>query len=503
MKKKTFLARVRWGALAMLATGGLLLTSCASDGFNEETFVGTGEGYQLIAPDANNITVRASSDKLYQTITWEAVKGAGTYTVTVSQGDEKGSYTNIIEENKIVKVNYITVPRVEKTYYEIKIVVNDNIPEGNTGVAEPVVYEWSTFTIEMGTIPANTDLVEWFTQNPIPEDFLATDITYRLADGEEYTLSDVLDLGNTIITFRPVSDTGRAKMKFTGAKAGFETSNGLTLREIDFDCSASDAAFISLSKNPGIEPVIVNAWGADYNFYCAKEPIAVLNCNIEGLNSFFLWDNKVSCWFPTTVLVDNCLVHLTTTKTGTMGTNSNSGYFWTNKGSGYILNLTIKNSTFYNTGELDAKYFVQYGGFGWSQTNPETSLGWGDNTITYENCTFYHVCSAGQWGNYNGVAGKSTSWWNMKNCIFFDCSSGNVPRRFLAGKQNQATATFDNNTYMKKDGTFENDGNLTNFDKSGTDIQEDPIFADPENGDFHISGATQVARRTGDPRWLP
>jgi type V secretory pathway adhesin AidA len=73
----------------------------------------------------------------------------------------------------------------------------------------------------------------------------------------------------------------------------------------------------------------------------------------------------------------------------------------------------------------------------------------------------------------------------------------------LAGKQNQATATFDNNTYMKKDGTFENDGNLTNFDKSGTDIQEDPLFADPENGDFHISGATQVARRTGDPRWLP
>ena len=282
MKKKTFLARVRWGALAMLATGGLLLTSCASDGFNEETFVGTGEGYQLIAPDANNITVRASSDKLYQTITWEAVKGAGTYTVTVSQGDEKGSYTNIIEENKIVKVNYITVPRVEKTYYEIKIVVNDNIPEGNTGVAEPVVYEWSTFTIEMGTIPANTDLVEWFTQNPIPEDFLATDITYRLADGEEYTLSDVLDLGNTIITFRPVSETGRAKMKFTGAKAGFETSNGLTLREIDFDCSASDAAFISLTKNPAIEPVIVNAWKTDYT--AVQSP------------SVFPATSAVSCW---------------------------------------------------------------------------------------------------------------------------------------------------------------------------------------------------------------
>ena len=56
---------------------------------------------------------------------------------------------------------------------------------------------------------------------------------------------------------------------------------------------------------------------------------------------------------------------------------------------------------------------------------------------------------------------------------------------------------------MKKDGTFEEDGNLTNYDLSGTDIKEDPMFRDPENGDFHISGPTQVARKTGDPRWLP
>ena len=28
-------------------------------------------------------------------------------------------------------------------------------------------------------------------------------------------------------------------------------------------------------------------------------------------------------------------------------------------------------------------------------------------------------------------------------------------------------------------------------------------FANPEAGDFHISGPTQIARKTGDPRWLP
>jgi hypothetical protein len=65
--------------------------------------------------------------------------------------------------------------------------------------------------------------------------------------------------------------------------------------------------------------------------------------------------------------------------------------------------------------------------------------------------------------------------------------------------------TFANNTYMKADGTFQDitaDGSH-DYDTSGTTIDEDPQFANPAAGDFHISGATQVARRTGDPRWLP
>jgi hypothetical protein len=58
---------------------------------------------------------------------------------------------------------------------------------------------------------------------------------------------------------------------------------------------------------------------------------------------------------------------------------------------------------------------------------------------------------------------------------------------------------------MKADGTFQDikeDGSH-DYDNSGTTIEEDPQFADWANGDFSISGATQVARQTGDPRWLP
>ena len=91
----------------------------------------------------------------------------------------------------------------------------------------------------------------------------------------------------------------------------------------------------------------------------------------------------------------------------------------------------------------------------------------------------------------------------MKNCIFWNCStSGSVPRRFLQGRAPAAGATnvvFLNNTYMKKDGTFQDP---QNYDTTGTNIEEDPNFADPANGDFTISNSKQAQLATGDPRWV-
>ena len=109
------------------------------------------------------------------------------------------------------------------------------------------------------------------------------------------------------------------------------------------------------------------------------------------------------------------------------------------------------------------------------------------------------MCKSGQWGNYNGYAGRNTSDWNMKDNIFVDCGSGQITRRYLGGRQNQATAIFANNTYWWE-GASENP---SGYDNTGTHIQEDPLFANPANGDFTVGGAEQIAKRTGDPRWLP
>ena len=326
----------------------------------------------------------------------------------------------------------------------------------------------------------------------------AKDGVVTLPAGVELTLNEAVELTEPLTI---VSDEKNpAKVVFAAENAGFIINEGLTLKNINFECSASTAPFIQLSKTPTIKPVTINAWGTDYNLYLIKEPIAAINCTVSGLKSFFLTDNKIDnngAWFPTTILVDNCLVQLETP-----ANNSNNAYFYTNNGGGFAKEMTVKNSTFYNTTDFGFRYFVRYGGFGITQA--QEAFGWEATTLSYENSTFYNVCqNDGQWGNYNGLAGKTTSYWSMTNCIFWNCStSGSVPRRFLHGKDYSKTPenkTFLNNTYMKKDGTFQDP---QNYDTTGTNIEEDPQFADPANGDFHISGSKQAELGTGDPRWL-
>ena len=345
-------------------------------------------------------------------------------------------------------------------------------------------------------IKAGTDLA-------VLADKYAEDGVLTLPAGAEVTLKDAFEVPAALTI---VGDEAQpAKVKLTGEKAGFVIANNLVLKNLEFDCAASKEAFIKFSTNPDAEPITVNAWNVDYNFYLIDD-IEIVNCKLDNVNSFVLTDVKFGdngVWFAENILVDNSIVHLTTT-----ANNTNNAYFYINNGGGYAKELTVKNSTFYNTTDFGFRYFVRYGGFG--QTNTEEPLGWKDNTITYENNTFYNVCqNDGQWGNYNGIYRATTSNFIMKSNIFWNCStSGSVPRRFLQGRGWGADATnvvFLNNTYMKKE--VDEEGNATfqdpqNYDVSGTDIKEDPKFADPANADFHISGAKQVELKTGDPRWL-
>ena len=205
------------------------------------------------------------------------------------------------------------------------------------------------------------------------------------------------------------------------------------------------------------------------------------------INNYFIYDNKVK-YCVGTAIIRNCVVQLTGTEC--------SGIIRFE--TGFINDLTVDKSTFYGVDGADSKYFVQY-----SNSARCDRGGYSSNSITYSNSTFYNVAYSGQWGNYSGFAGRNTSFWNMTNCIFVNCGSNQITRRFLAGRQGTANRNFANNTYMY-DGAFEStDGIVSGYDESATAIESDPMFADPANGDFTVGGSEQKSKRTGDPRWLP
>lgn len=494
MSKNHSIAFGKLCSLVAFATGGLLLASCADDGYDDnERFGSSVRNTQVVSP--TDATISASADGKTQTITWPVVHGAGGYQVTLFDASDMG--TALVDS--LVDGCSVTFKREEDVNYVLRILAKGNAALGNSDAAEATQINFSTFTPTFATIPAGSDLNEWFAANPVPGDGNEM-LNYDLIGGAQYTVSGVLDFDGHAVALRSTSKSNHAKITYTSAESGITTTAAMNIKYLDFDCSSMEGSkgVFAFSKNT----TVPNASDIDPSLYkwagaYIANPIAITNCNFDNVNGYFFWDNSAKTWAET-LLVDNCVVHLTPQ------TSLSGGVFWSNK-AGQFNNLTVSNSTFYESPDNpgDYKYFYQAGMpkapdlYVDNSTQAQTAT----NSVNYLNCTFYHVTwNGGQWGNYNGMQSKNYSYWIMKNCIFFDCSSSGVARRFLHGRTNQLHAEFLNNTYMNPDGSFQDPGN---YDVSGTIIEEDPLFANPAAGDFHISGTTQVARKTGDPRWLP
>lgn len=478
------------GKLLYLATGMLVFTSCADVYDGNETWTSDVKNETLASPSANDITIAASTDGTKTTITWPVVYGASGYEVTVlNVNDEANPEVVDSYEAKFVDGCEVTISRAEDTNYKFQIKTLGNKNNNNSDAETATEVAFSSFSPTYMTIPDGSDLAEWFEANPIPDELEdGSEICYDLVASGSYTLSKTVDFGSHGITLRSASKVNMAKVTFA-EETSISTSAGLVLKYVDFDCSASLKPFLQLSTSP--DESIKGATGSG-DYYNIMNPVTINSCNIEGVNYNLVFDgNKKYC--VGTMLIKNCNIHLTSSASTDIKGNAVI-YFK----QGYVNDLTVQESTFWNNGDSDAKYFVQYNNSGRCDRGGYTS-----NSINYLNNTFYNIAKSGQWGNYGGFAGKGTSNWVMTNNIFVDCGNNQICRRFLGGRQNQKTATFSNNTYMFN-GAFEStDGNVSGYDNSGTAIEEDPGFADAANGDFTVSGATQLSKRTGDPRWLP
>ena len=501
MKKNQFFTYSKMCVFALAGASALFLASCAKDGFDDETFDSGVSNTQVSTISADDITVKASADGKSQTISWPVVMGAGGYRVSLI---DLGNPDEPIVKDSLVDGCSMTSKREEDVNYQLTILPLGNVQKGNSDATAAAIKKFSTFTKAYTTIDAGSDLNAWFEANAIPEKAVDEMLIYDLVGGAEYTISSVLDFGNKRVTLRSNSKTNHAKITYTSATSCITTTAQMGIKYLDFDCKGMTNttgvfAFSKTTTVPAantIDPEVYK-WSGAY----IADPITIISSNFDNVKGYFFWDNAVKTWVDN-LLVDNCVVRLA--PEASIG----GGVFWTNK-AGQINNLTVSNSTFYEDPDCayDYKYFYQAGLVKapdlYVDNTPNAKAA--TNSVTYTNSTFYHVTwNSGQWGNYNGMQGKLYSYWTMTDCIFYDCStSGSVPRRFLHGQayaSSPQNKKFNNNTYMKNDGTFQDP---QNYDQSGTIIEEDPQFADPANGDFSISGPTQVARQTGDPRWLP
>ena len=505
MKKNQFFTYSKMCVLALTGASALLLASCAKDGFDDESFDSGVSNTQVATISADDITITPSADGKSQTFTWPVVMGAGGYRVSLI--DVANPDKPIINDS-IVDGCSVKGDREEDVNYKLTILPLGNKQKNNTDASAAVEKLFSTFTPTYKTIPAGSNLNEWFAANPLPTEE-GDNLNYDLEGGATYTLSGVLDFNTNAVTLRTNDKAKHATIYFQN-EACITFAAPFNMKYVDIDCSAQEIGstnhgIFAFSKDPSAAPkgTDINPTLYKWENPMIEKPVTFVNSNFKNVKSYFFWDNlQTVC--AMTMLVDNCVVHLAPEKAFA------GGVFWTNKGSdgsgSQINELYITNSTFYELDDCvgDYKYFYQAGMKSGEEVYAEKSIA--TNTVSYTHSTFYHVTwNGGQWGNYNRMGGRDCSHWIMTDCIFFDCSPSGVPRRFLHGKKNQKYVTFNNNTYMKADGTFQDiteDGSH-DYDLSGTTIEEDPQFANPAVGDFHISGATQVARKTGDPRWLP
>ena len=361
--------------------------------------------------------------------------------------------------------------------------------DGSTVTVDADDVEKVTFAekpYEFETVPTGTDRTTGFTEDA---DVLSKnkEVNIPLAADGQYTMSGSIDFVGTQVSLYTIDAASPATVTMT-ADASFVPANGFVLKYINFDCSASAKPFITMSSTP--DEASKGATGSG-DYYNIMQPITINGCEISNLRSSLYTDNGVK-YCAGTFLVTNSIVHFNIDGSGTIDEDA-----LINAYAGHINNFTAQNSTMYNTGSATPKYVVRYNNSGRADR-----AGYLSDYVNFRNCTFFHL-NNDQFCNYDGLAGRASSNFTVTNNIFVDCGAI-IARRIVGGRVGSASATFSNNTYMNADGSFQStNGSCAGYDDSGTAIEADPGFKDAANGDFTVSGEQQIAKRTGDPRWLP
>ena len=148
-------------ALALTGVGALFLTSCAKDGFDEETFVSPVTNTQMTSPELtkDNFSSRTNSDGTESiVVTWKAVLGAGGYEYAAYNVDDPDNPIELVQG--VLDGVTFTFPKAEDTKYMVSVRTLGNKKLNNTDATEATVYSYSTM-IDAKVIPVGNDIAEF------------------------------------------------------------------------------------------------------------------------------------------------------------------------------------------------------------------------------------------------------------------------------------------------------------------------------------------------------
>jgi hypothetical protein len=500
MKKNHLLATMKLCLMATVSSA-LLFTSCAQDGFDEETFETSVRNTQVESPSADKITIKQNSSGTEQIISWPVVLGAGGFECKVIDESDENNPEVIFE--KVVDGCSFRAKREDDAKYRIYIHALGNKQYNNTDAASTTEIAYNTIVEPYKTIPSGTDLAVFFKSEEIPENKIdettkeIVAIAYNLEAGGSYTMSDTISFGNRKVLL--YSTKAGADIQLTGEKAMFQIQNGFTLRNLRIDCAGVTSIGLVICSNTPDENVPLNeskyTSAGTKGSYLITEPVEIKNCMIKDLKKALIATGEDKGWVMDALTIMNNIIQM----------DNETDYFLNFYGGSVSRNsafkeLLIQNNTILNLKANTKQFVIRYGNasnaiklFG-TNTNPEA----GRFKWQISNNTLVGVFTGKDFGN--NIPNNACVTNIMTDNIFF-----NVYRlqKFIQGNQNR---TYYNN-YIWSDGTT----NIDATDKSTYCSEKDPGFIAPTasidlkkvNGGLDLKPSGEVLTSgAGDPRWL-
>ena len=462
-----------------------LMSSCV-DGFKDEvTCASKVMNAQLENPE---VTVTSSADGTELIIGWSVVPGAGGYEVTVYNVDDPENPVPIGEEKQFVDGFEVRRPATEDTKFLVEVRTLDNKKMNNTGATAPVTKAYDNLLEVYQTIPAGTNLTDYFAANPAPS--RDEELCYQLEAGGSYTMNGSISFGQTDVTIRG-DKLEHAKIELTDGSFVSEGAK-LKLQFLDIDANnftgttgSSGNALFLMSKTFPTE-------GLTENDYKIVPSLILQSCKVSGLPGYLFWDSGQKYAIANFMIKDCIVGHNTSTHNAALIRYQR----------GMVQNMTFTNTTFYNENppaDDNSQRFIQIS----SGNTGNVGGGWlkGSGVFTVTNCTFWQVSKNNKLGNSNGAFRTGTDKVIIQRNVFVDSGGNSNNMRELKFRNGGNFTGGQNSQWWNGEDLYTRAGS----NESSNDVNPvngDPGFSYLGNGQFQMTGAAHQAAGIGDPRWL-